>query len=129
MAKGSLVLRIKKRAVPPLYLLPPSKQFELFEESLKEALNSLDKKRTTNRALEEVFRRKGGKQLRLLRQFFKKLDSEPLPKRRLAYNAFFRVFQRLQWALNSGSEREIELKVWITSSLDYLCLFRDSLKE
>jgi hypothetical protein len=129
MAKGSLELKIKRRAIPPLYLLPPSKQFELFEESLKEALSSLNRKKTTNRALEEAFKRKGNKQLRLLRQFFKKLDSEPLYKRKLAYNAFFRVFQRLQWALNSGSEKEIELKVWITSSLDYLCLFKESLKE
>jgi hypothetical protein len=36
------------------------------------------------------------------------------------YSSFYRVFQRLRWAEESGSEREIELRVWATSSIDYL---------
>jgi len=126
-----LVLKVerKTRKVPSLYFLKPSDQFLLFEETFSQVLNSLDRKKITNRALVEVVNRKGLKKLRLLRKKFKRIDGAPLKKRKAVYNAFYRVFQRLQWALNSGSEKEIELKVWLTSSLDYLCELVEILEE
>ncbi len=125
-----LVLRVekKRRKVPPLYFLTPLQQFCLFEETFSQMLDSLDRKRITNRALVELIDRKGWKKLRVLRKKFEKLDGASLKKRKAVYNAFYRVFQRLQWALDSGSEREIELKVWLTSSLDYLCEFVEVLE-
>ena len=125
-----LVLRVekKRRKVPPLYFLSPSQQFSLFEETFSQMLDSLDKKRITNRALVELINRKGWKKLRVLRRKFEKLDGASLKKRKAVYNAFYRVFQRLQWALDSGTEKEIELKVWLTSSLDYLCEFVEVLE-
>ncbi|RKQ63288.1 hypothetical protein C7457_0153 [Thermovibrio guaymasensis] len=110
----------ERRSFPPLYTLKPSQQFSLFEEKLKETVNSLLQKRTTNRALKEVMKRKGWKELKKIEKKFKKFDSYPLEARKVIYNVFYRIFQRLDWALNSGSEREIEIKVWITSSIDYL---------
>ncbi|WP_457678024.1 hypothetical protein [Thermovibrio sp.] len=113
-------LRQERRSFPPLYLLTPSKQFDLFESKVEEVLKGFDLKKTTNRALWEVMKRKGWKRIKKMKKRFKKFDSLPLKERKLIYNAFYRVFQRLEWALNSGSEKEIELKVWITSSIDYL---------
>ena len=125
-----LVLKVekKRRKVPSLYFLTPSQQFSLFEETCAQILNSLDKRRITNRALIELTDRKGRKKLRILGKKFKRLDGASLKKRKAVYNAFYRIFQRLQWALDSGSEREIELKVWFTSSLDYLCEFIEVLE-
>ena len=125
-----LVLKVekKRRKVPSLYFLAPSQQFRLFEETWAQVIDSLDKKRITNRALIELTDRKGRKKLRVLAKKFKRLDRASLKKRKAVYNAFYRIFQRLQWALDSGSEREIELKVWATSSLDYLCEFIEVLE-
>jgi len=115
-----LKLKVERRSFRPLYLLKPSRQFELFEERVEELLNQLPQNRTTNRALREVMKRRGWKLIRRMKKKFKKFDSYPLSERKVLYNAFYRIFHRLEWALNSGSEREIELKVWITSSIDYL---------
>jgi len=113
-------LHLERRSFKPLYLLRPSQQFELFEERVEELLNTFPQSRTTNRALKEVMKRRGWKLIRKMKRRFKKFDSYPLTERKVIYNAFYRVFHRLEWALNSGSEAEIELKVWITSSIDYL---------
>ena len=129
MAKGRLSVRVKRRKIPPLYLLKPSELFSLFEEKIEEALSQLNMARTTNRALQESLRRKGIRKLKELRSFFEELDKAPLNRRKLAYNAFYRLFQRYQWALESGSEKEIELKVWVTSSIDYLTTFAKTVRE
>ncbi len=118
----------RKRAVPAIYFLSPSQQFSLFEKKVEEALSTFDEGKTTNRALFELMRRRGFKKLRVLKRRFEKLDGASLKKRKAVYNAFYRVFQRFQWAAESGSEREVELKVWLTSSLDYLCEFVDVLE-
>ncbi|RUM89998.1 MAG: hypothetical protein DSZ26_03900 [Thermovibrio sp.] len=115
-----LKVTIKRRSFPPLYLFKPSELFEKFEETLKENLKGLGDSRVTNRAIKEFFRRKGSRKLKKLKREFLKLDEAPLVKRKAIYNAFYRIFQRLEWALSSGSEKEIELKVWATSSIDYL---------
>ena len=126
-----LTLRVekKRRKVPALYFLKPSQQFQIFEEILSQVLDSLDRKRTTNRALIELMNRKGWKKLNVLRRKFRNFDRFPLRERKAIYNAFYRIFQRYYWAMESGSEKEIELKVWITSSLDYLCEFVEVLEE
>ena len=121
MVVVKLTVHKKRREIPPLYFLKPSEQFSLFEERVSEVLSSLNSGKLTNRALSELMRRKGWKKLRVLRKKFERFDDAPLKKRKAVYNAFYRVFQRLQWAMESGSEREIELKVWLTSSIDYLC--------
>ena len=110
----------KRRDIPVLYFLKPSEQFLLFREKVEEVLSSLNGGRTSNRALIELMEREGRRRLRALERSFKRLDSASLRKRKVIYNAFYRVFQRFQWAVESGSEREVELKVWLTSSIDYL---------
>jgi len=115
-----VVVKEERRSFPPLYLLKPSRQFQLFEDRVEEIVESFSLERTTNRALREVMKRKGWKKIRKMKRQFKRFDSYPLEARKIIYNAFYRLFQRLDWAVNSGSEREIELKVWLTSSIDYL---------
>lgn len=119
----------KKRGIPAIYFFEPSRQFYLFEEKVKEALSLLDERKITNRALFELMERRGWKKMKILRNKFKRLDGASLKKRKAIYNAFYRIFQRFNWAMESGSEREIELKVWITSSLDYLCEFTGVLER
>jgi hypothetical protein len=115
-----VVVKEERRAFPPLYLLKPSQQFQLFEDKVEEIVEGFALERTTNRALREVMKRKGWKRIRKMKKRFKRFDSYPLEARKIIYNAFYRLFQRLDWAESSGSEREIEYKVWITSSIDYL---------
>jgi len=115
-----LKVKVERRSFGPLYLLKPSQQFRLFEERVEELLNLFPQTKTTNRALKEVMKRRGWKLIRKMKKKFKRFDSYPLAERKTIYNAFYRIFHRLEWALSSGSEREIELKVWITSSIDYL---------
>jgi len=125
----SLKVKIKRRSFPPLYLLKPSEGYSLFEERVKEAANSLDRRKASNRALKKFLKERGKERIERLRGEFLKLDGAPLYKKKAIYNAFYRIFQRLEWALSSGSEREVELKVWITSSLDYLTEVVESLGE
>ncbi|WP_456455506.1 hypothetical protein [Thermovibrio sp.] len=122
-------VKVEKRSFPPLYDLKPSEVFELFKEKLENALQELPSSRLTNRALKELMRRKGKRVLKKLKNAFLKADSYPLQARKLIYNAFYRVFLRYQWADRAGSEREVELKVWITSSIDYLLEFSSLLEE
>jgi hypothetical protein len=100
--------------------LKPSEAFSLFREKLLEIVEQLPSDRVTNRAIKEIFRKQGRKKLSLLERKFKKLDSSSIMKRKVIYSSFYRVFQRLCWAEESGSEREVELRVWATSSIDYL---------
>ncbi len=115
-----VVVKEERRSFPPLYLLKPSQQFFLFEERVKEMVEGLPPERTTNRALKEVMKRKGWRRIKKMKKAFYRFDSYPVEARKVIYNAFYRIFQRLEWAESSGSEREIEIKVWITSSIDYL---------
>ena len=128
MVVVNLSVEKKKRPIPVLYFLKPSQQFLLFEEKVKEVLSTLEDGRITNAALSELMRRKGWKKLRVLKKKFTRFDESSLRKKKAVYNAFYRIFQRFHWAMESGSEREIELKVWLTSSLDYLCEFVEVLE-
>ena len=120
MAEIKITVRIKKKNIPAIYHLKPSEAFALFREKLLEIVEQLPSDRVTNRAIKEIFRKQGRKRLSLLERKFKKLDSSSIMKKKVIYSSFYRVFQRLRWAEESGSEREIELRVWTTSSIDYL---------
>jgi DTW domain-containing protein YfiP len=124
-----VLVKIERRTFKPLYLLKPSKQFALFEAEVERVLAEFNLKKTSNRALKEVMKRKGWKKIRKMKKKFSKFDSLPLVERKLLYNAFYRVFQRLHWAESAESEREVELKVWITSSIDYLYKVAKLLEE
>jgi hypothetical protein len=113
-----VVVKCERRSFKPLYTLSPVQQFSLFEEELERVLDSLEPRRVSNRALREAVKRKGRRKIRKIKKELKKPLT--LKEKKLLYNAFYRVFQRLQWAQEAGSEREVELKVWVTSSIDFL---------
>ncbi|RUM44918.1 MAG: hypothetical protein DSY35_01405, partial [Desulfurobacterium sp.] len=93
---------------------------QLFKEQVETILRELPSERLTNRALKELMKKEGKKKLQKLEESFRKLDfASPLSKK-IVYSSFYRVFQRLQWAKGAGSEREIELRNWVTSSIDFL---------
>ena len=119
----------KRRDIPVLYFLKPSEQFLLFREKVEEVLSSLNGGRMSNRALVKLMEREGRRRLKALEGSFKRLDGASLRKKKAIYNAFYRVFQRFQWAVESGSEKEVELKVWLTSSIDYLSELVETLEE
>ncbi|GAB6076070.1 hypothetical protein [Desulfurobacterium crinifex] len=120
MAEIKITVKIKKKNIPAIYHLKPSEAFSLFREKLLEIVEQLPSDRVTNRAIKEIFRKQGRKRLSFLEKKFKKLDSSSIMKKKVIYSSFYRVFQRLRWAEESGSEREVELRVWATSSIDYL---------
>ncbi len=120
MAEIKITVKIKKKNIPAIYHLKPSEAFALFRKKLLEIVEQLPSDRVTNRAIKEIFRKQGRKRLNLLERKFKKLDSSSVMKKKVIYSSFYRVFQRLHWAEESGSEREVELRVWATSSVDYL---------
>jgi len=112
-------VELLKEEMRPLYTLTPTEQLALFEERVKELLNQLPAERLSNRAFLEMMKRKGWRRLNRLRRKFERELS--LNERKLIYGAFKKIFQRLEWVLEAGSEKEIEIKVWIASSIDYLC--------
>jgi len=120
MAEVKITVRIRKKNIPAIYHLKPSEAFALFKEKLLEIVEQLPSDKVTNRVIKELFREHGRKRLSILERKFKKFDSSSMMKRKVIYSSFYRVFQRLRWAEESGSEREIELRVWATSSIDYL---------
>ncbi len=123
MVVVELSLKRKKNCVPAIYFMKPSQQFAFFKKKIEESLKLLDSSKVTNKALLKLMERKGWRRLELLEKSFKRLDGASIRERKAVYNAFYRIFQRFQWAVESGTEREVELKVWLTSSLDYLCEF------
>jgi len=120
MAEVKITVRIRKKNIPAIYHLKPSEAFALFKEKLLEIVEQLPSDKVTNRVIKELFREHGRKRLSILERKFKKFDSSSMMKRKVIYSSFYRVFQRLRWAEESGSEREVELRVWTTSSIDYL---------
>ncbi len=98
---------------------PPEKLFETFEKKINEILNSLSEKKVSNRAIKLLMEREGRRKLKRLRKFLTKRNFS-IKEKKIIYDAFFRIFKKLQWAKDAGSEKEIELKIWITSSLDFL---------
>ncbi|MEO2083606.1 MAG: hypothetical protein ABGX12_06250 [Desulfurobacteriaceae bacterium] len=120
---------LSDRSFPVLYGRKPSELFRLFEEAVKDVLEEVEPKKVTNRAFHELMRRRGRKKLKRLKRRFSALDRSSPYRKKVIYNAFYRVFKRLDWARSSGSEREIELKVWVTSSVDFLCHFVDLLEK
>jgi hypothetical protein len=120
MAEVKITVRIRKKNIPAIYHLKPSEAFALFKEKLLEIVEQLPSDKVTNRVIKELFREHGRKRLSILERKFKKFDSSSMMKRKVIYSSFYRVFQRLRWAEESGSEREVELRVWATSSVDYL---------
>jgi len=120
MLKVKVNVKVKDRQFPTIYDLLPSEAFLLFKEQVESILRELPPERLTNRALKELMEREGRKKLRKLEKSFKELDSAPPFLKKIAYSSFYRVFQRLQWAKGAGSEREIELRNWVTSSIDFL---------
>jgi hypothetical protein len=120
MLKVKVTVKVKDRQFPAFYGLLPSETFQLFKEQVEATLKELPSERLTNRALKELMKREGKKKLQKLEEKFKRLDHAPPLSKKIVYSSFYRVFQRLQWARGSGSEREIELRNWITSSIDFL---------
>ncbi len=102
----------------PLFKLSPVEMVDLYAEKLSETIEKLSGSRASI-ATRKVLMKRGAKRLRKLKRDVKSL-SKDLRKRKIIYDTFHRVFQRLRWAEDSGSEREIELRVWCTSSVDLL---------
>ncbi|TCK04592.1 hypothetical protein [Phorcysia thermohydrogeniphila] len=120
MLKVKVTVRVKDRQFPALYGLLPSEAFELFKKQVEVVLRELPSERLTNRALKELMKKEGKKKLQKLEKSFRRLDSASPLSKKIVYSSFYRVFQRLHWAERAGSEREIELRNWITSSIDFL---------
>lgn len=129
MVEVKITVKVEEKRIPAIYHLKPSEAFSLFRRKLLEVINNLPFKSVTNRAIKEVFKRHGKKKLDFLEKEFKRLDSSSTMKKKVVYSSFYRIFQRLNWVEESGSEREIELRVWATSSVDYLCHVVSILEE
>ncbi|MEO2068148.1 MAG: hypothetical protein ABGX27_01390 [Desulfurobacteriaceae bacterium] len=120
MARVSLMVKVENLKIPSFYNRKPSEAFYIFREKLFEVINELPMDKASNRALKEIFRKEGKKKLKYLEKKLLELDSSSLMKRKVIYSSFYRIFQRLNWAENSESEREIELRLWTTASIDFL---------
>ncbi|WP_163329411.1 hypothetical protein GFV12_00355 [Desulfurobacterium thermolithotrophum] len=120
MTKIKISVKITKTDLPSIYNLKPSEAFDLFKGKLFKVINQLPPNKVTNRAVKEIFKKEGKERLEFLEKKFKELDCSSLEARKVIYNSFHRVFQRLRWAEDAGREKEIELRVWATSSVDFL---------
>jgi len=120
MMKVRVLVKVRNRQFPVLYGLLPSEAFQLFKEQIEVILKELPPERVTNRALKELMKREGRKKLQNLERTFKELDAASPSLKKIIYSSFYRVFQRLQWAEGTGSERDIEVRNWTTSSIDFL---------
>ncbi len=105
----------------PIFKLSPVEMVDVYQEELKKVLNQLNLKRTVSAATYKTVTSTGLKRIRKLRKDLKQLSqNKNLKTRKIIYYTFHRIFQRLRWANSSGNEKEIELRVWCTSSIDLL---------
>ncbi len=105
----------------PIFKLSPVEMVDVYQEELKKVLNQLNLKRTASAATYKTVTSTGLKRIRKLRKDLKQLSqNKNLKTRKIIYYTFHRIFQRLRWANSSGNEKEIELRVWCTSSIDLL---------
>ncbi len=118
MVTVEITVKTEEKGRPSLYQ-SPRYLFETFERSVKDIIKELPNRKTSNRAIKAVMKKEGKEKLRRFRSFFCKRDFS-VREKKVIYDAFFRIFKKYQWAESAGSEREIELKIWITSSIDFL---------
>jgi alpha-mannosidase len=105
----------------PIFKLSPVEMVQIYQEELKQVLKQLNLKKVTSNVTYKVMVTEGIKKTEKLKRDIKYLTkNNNLKTRKILYYTFHRIFQRLRWAMESGSEKEIELRIWCTSSLDLL---------
>ncbi|OMH40741.1 hypothetical protein BLW93_03440 [Desulfurobacterium indicum] len=110
-------LKIKHEIeMTPVYAKNHDELFEEFVKLTEREISSLDMKKLSNRVFRNVFRKKK-KELLKTRKNIKKA-ANTLREKKILYDMFHHIFRNYRWACESGSEREIEIKVWIASSID-----------
>lgn len=120
MVKGVFVVSVRMKRGTSVYLSSPLELLDRFRNEVERVLSSLDKKRKANRVLRELLEEEGWI-FEVLEKVMERLEREGgIVARKRVCDAFYRIFRRLEWAKESGSEKEIELRGWILSSLDFL---------
>jgi len=119
MVKLRVSVNVKKRREKPIYTDSPSILFERFLQEIDRVISSLDRSRKSNKILLE-FLKEEKNVIEELRRVFNRMEESSLSQRKKVCDVFYRIFQRLRWAEEAGSEREIELRGWVLSSLDLL---------
>jgi len=126
MVKLRLAVKVKKQREKPVYVASPLDLFRRFKREVNSVVSSLNKGRKANRVLGE-FLKEEKEVFNYLEEIFARLEGGSVCDRKKVCDVFYRIFQRLRWAEEAGSEREIELRGWVLSSLDLLIeVFGDS---
>ncbi|SMP15875.1 hypothetical protein SAMN06265339_1462 [Desulfurobacterium pacificum] len=119
MVRLKVSVKVERRKGKPIYTESPDVLFKRFVREVDRVVSSLDRSRKSNRVLSE-FLREEKSVIEELDRVFSRMDKNPLFQRKKVCDVFYRIFQRLRWAEEAGSEREIELRGWVLSSLDLL---------
>ena len=90
---------------------------EFINIATKEVM-ALNKDKLSNKVFSETFLSKNNLQkIEELKIRLKNIEKK-IQNRKAIYDLFHSIFRNYRWAIDSGSEREIEIKVWIASSID-----------
>ncbi|WP_457569566.1 hypothetical protein [Desulfurobacterium sp.] len=110
-------LKIKHEIeMTPVYSKSHDELFEQFVKLSEREISSLDMKKLSNRVFRNVFRKKKKELLKTRKKMKKTVKT--LKEKKILYDMFHHIFRNYRWACESGSEKEIEIKVWIASSID-----------
>ncbi|WP_457567445.1 hypothetical protein [Desulfurobacterium sp.] len=109
-------LRIKHEVnMTPVYGQSYRNLVEKFLQTAEREVKALDGKKLSNRVFRNLFIERKRQLSRLKKSPY---EIETLEDKKFIYDLFHSIFRNYRWALESGSEKEIEIKVWIASSID-----------
>ncbi|WP_297446923.1 hypothetical protein [Desulfurobacterium sp.] len=100
----------------PVYSESHEKLFERFLKVAEREIVNFDTKKLSNRVFRNLFRKRKKNILKMKKELLGK--NRKIREKKILYDLFHNIFRNYRWACDSGSEREIEIKVWIASSVD-----------
>ncbi len=94
--------------------------FSEFINIVEKEVLALKKEKLSNRVFFNFINRKENlKQIQYLKSKLISLD-KGVENRKIIFETFHNIFRHYRWADESGDEKDIEIKVWISNSLDKL---------
>ncbi|WP_456397424.1 hypothetical protein [Desulfurobacterium sp.] len=110
-------LKIKHEIeMTPVYLEDYEKLFNRFLMVAEKEMNAFNMNKLSNKVFCAFFKKKKRWLLDLKKRLSKRKKS--VKEKKIIYDLFHSIFRNHRWACKAGSEREIEIKVWIASSID-----------
>ncbi|WP_143341002.1 hypothetical protein [Desulfurobacterium atlanticum] len=112
-------LKVKTAAkMQPIFGKTAQQLLDEFINIATKEIMALNKDKVSNKAFAETFLSPENLQkLEKLKIRLKNLEKE-ISNKKVIYDLFHSIFRNYRWAVDSGSEKEIEIKVWIASSID-----------